>query len=129
MLVIPGGHSKDTCDGVTRRDVLRVGSSALLGLSLPQMLRSDKASAAEEKYDAALNALADATHPGELGVDERHIAGLAASSYIEASTKFEAASQAHSAAALAAVRAQNAYEDFLGRPVEPEDWPKWWPLE
>ena len=47
MLVIPGGYSKDTCDGITRRDVLRVGSSAIIGLSLPQMLRSNKARAAE----------------------------------------------------------------------------------
>ena len=50
MLVIPGGYSKDTCDGITRRDVLRVGSSAMLGLSLPQMLRGNKARADETKY-------------------------------------------------------------------------------
>src|SRR4051812_32256936 len=34
MLVIPGQAGKDTCDGVTRRELLRVGGSALLGLSL-----------------------------------------------------------------------------------------------
>jgi len=34
MLVIPGRSGKDTCDGITRRDVLRIGGSAALGLSL-----------------------------------------------------------------------------------------------
>ncbi|GAG28195.1 unnamed protein product, partial [marine sediment metagenome] len=33
MLVIPGQKSKDTCDGVNRRELLRVGGSAMLGLS------------------------------------------------------------------------------------------------
>jgi hypothetical protein len=39
MLVIPGRAGKDTCDGVTRRELLRVGGSALLGLSLADVLR------------------------------------------------------------------------------------------
>ena len=34
MLVIPGRPGKDTCDGLTRRDLLRVGGSSVLGLSL-----------------------------------------------------------------------------------------------
>src|SRR5262245_7503925 len=34
MLVIPGPPVKDTCDGITRRDLLRVGGSAVLGLTL-----------------------------------------------------------------------------------------------
>jgi uncharacterized protein (DUF1501 family) len=34
MLVIPGRPGKDTCDGLTRRDLLRVGGSSILGLSL-----------------------------------------------------------------------------------------------
>jgi Protein of unknown function (DUF1501) len=34
MLVIPGNSGKDTCDGVSRRELLRVGGSAILGLSL-----------------------------------------------------------------------------------------------
>ena len=33
MLVIPGLSSRDTCDGVTRRELLRVGGLSLLGLS------------------------------------------------------------------------------------------------
>lgn len=39
MLVIPGYTSRDTCDGVTRRDILRVGSSAVLGVTLADMMR------------------------------------------------------------------------------------------
>ena len=34
MLVIPGAAAANDCDGVTRRDLLRVGGSGLLGLSL-----------------------------------------------------------------------------------------------
>ncbi len=43
MLVVPGGWSKDTCDGLTRRDLLRVGGSAAFGLSLPMLLRGEAA--------------------------------------------------------------------------------------
>ncbi len=43
MLVLPGGESKDTCDGVTRRELLRVGGSAILGLALSDVLRAEKA--------------------------------------------------------------------------------------
>ncbi len=41
MLVIPGQPGKDLCDrhlGVTRRDLLRIGGSALMGMTLGQML-------------------------------------------------------------------------------------------
>jgi len=38
MLVIPGFAGKDTCDGVSRRDFMRVGGSALLGLNLAGLL-------------------------------------------------------------------------------------------
>ena len=38
MLAIPGFASSDTCDGVTRRDLLRVGGSSVLGLSLAQVM-------------------------------------------------------------------------------------------
>jgi hypothetical protein len=48
MLVIPGGVGKDTCDGVTRRELLRVGGASLLGLSLPNLLRLQAATADEE---------------------------------------------------------------------------------
>src|SRR5437870_5112113 len=45
MLVIPGPASKDTCDGITRRELLRVGGSAIFGLSLANMLGLQRASA------------------------------------------------------------------------------------
>jgi uncharacterized protein (DUF1501 family) len=38
MLAIPGFESKDTCDGVTRRDLMRIGGSAAFGVSLATML-------------------------------------------------------------------------------------------
>jgi hypothetical protein len=40
MLVIPGFVGRDTCDGITRRDLLRVGGLSLAGLSLPSLLRA-----------------------------------------------------------------------------------------
>jgi len=49
MLFISGGESRDTCDGITRRDLLSVGSSTLLGLSLPALLRNDALAAKTEE--------------------------------------------------------------------------------
>ncbi|HEY2146729.1 MAG TPA: DUF1501 domain-containing protein, partial [Pirellulales bacterium] len=49
MLVIPGQRGKDLCDrqlGMTRRDLLRVGGSAMLGLTLGELLKHE--AAAEE---------------------------------------------------------------------------------
>ncbi|HVK17954.1 MAG TPA: DUF1501 domain-containing protein [Fimbriiglobus sp.] len=40
MLVIPGFVGRDTCDGLTRRDLLRIGGLSLAGLSLPGVLRA-----------------------------------------------------------------------------------------
>src|ERR1041385_2853845 len=37
MLSIPGNNVRD-CDGVTRRELMRVGGAGLLGLSLPEFL-------------------------------------------------------------------------------------------
>ncbi|MEE2739597.1 MAG: DUF1501 domain-containing protein [Planctomycetota bacterium] len=48
MLVVPGGMSKDTCDGMTRRELLRVGGSAVFGVNLASLLSSDRANAAEQ---------------------------------------------------------------------------------
>src|SRR5207245_8994463 len=52
MLVIPGQPGRDTCDGITRRDLLRVGGSALLGVSLANLFQLQEASAksSEAKY-------------------------------------------------------------------------------
>ena len=49
MLVIPGTYGKDTCDGYSRRAVLRVGSSAIAGLSAATLL--EKAAGAAEISD------------------------------------------------------------------------------
>src|SRR5437667_7311432 len=61
MLCIPGQPGKDLCDshlGVTRRDILRVGGSAFLGMSLGGMLKLQSAQA------ATLPAAATSTAPG-----------------------------------------------------------------
>jgi hypothetical protein len=49
MLVIPGPTSKDTCDGLTRRELLRVGGSAALGFGLAEMFQLQKLSAEQER--------------------------------------------------------------------------------
>lgn len=53
MLVIPGQASRDTCDGLTRRDLLRVGGSSVLGLSLAQMMQLQQASASSASRGGA----------------------------------------------------------------------------
>ena len=45
MLVIPGAAAKSDCDGITRRDLLRIGGSSILGISLPQIFAWQQASA------------------------------------------------------------------------------------
>ncbi len=50
MLIVPGPAGKDLCDrnlGVTRRDILRVGGSGLLGMSLGSLFQLQAASARE----------------------------------------------------------------------------------
>lgn len=37
MLSIPGNRARD-CDGITRRELMRIGGAAMLGLSLPEFL-------------------------------------------------------------------------------------------
>src|SRR3954452_18479394 len=49
MIIVPGQAGKDLCDrslGVTRRDLLRVGGSGLLGMSLGTLLQLQAASSA-----------------------------------------------------------------------------------
>jgi hypothetical protein len=54
MLVIPGGSGKDTCDGISRRELLRVGGSAMLGLSLADVLQlTSRAKGAEKAAEKA----------------------------------------------------------------------------
>src|SRR5690606_19424393 len=50
LIRVPGQPGKDLCDGhlgLTRRDVLRVGGSSMLGLTLGGMLQMQAATAAE----------------------------------------------------------------------------------
>lgn len=49
MLVIPGGVSKDLCDGMTRRELLRVGGSAVFGFSLANLFGLQEATAQDGK--------------------------------------------------------------------------------
>jgi hypothetical protein len=48
MLVIPGASAKSDCDRVTRRDLLRVGGSGVLGITLGDLFTLQKASAANK---------------------------------------------------------------------------------
>src|SRR5215208_4945156 len=48
MLVIPGPQDRATCDGMTRRELLRVGGSALLGLSLADIFGLQKQARADD---------------------------------------------------------------------------------
>ena len=57
MLAIPGFESFDTCDGVTRRDLLRIGGSSVFGLSLAQLFAS-QARASERPWSATTSASA-----------------------------------------------------------------------
>lgn len=56
MLVIPARNDGATCDGVTRRDLLRVGGSAMFGLSLGQILglraRAEEAASTNDRARA-----------------------------------------------------------------------------
>ena len=49
MLVIPQRPGKDTCDGVTRRELLRVGGSAAFGVSLANILALQQSTAEERQ--------------------------------------------------------------------------------
>jgi hypothetical protein len=49
MLVIPGRPGKDTCDGVTRRELLRVGGSAVFGFSLANLFALQAQAKAHKK--------------------------------------------------------------------------------
>ena len=41
MLVIPGAQDKATCDGMTRRELLRVGGGTVELIGLPGEVRKD----------------------------------------------------------------------------------------
>jgi hypothetical protein len=52
MLVIPGASWRDTCDGITRRELLRVGGSAILGVTLADIFGLQKLQAKEGVKEA-----------------------------------------------------------------------------
>ncbi|MEP6756434.1 MAG: DUF1501 domain-containing protein, partial [Chthonomonadales bacterium] len=52
MLSIPGNNHLD-CDGVTRRELLRVGGAGFLGLSLPEFLSMEARASTDNKKGAA----------------------------------------------------------------------------
>ncbi|HEU5118477.1 MAG TPA: DUF1501 domain-containing protein, partial [Isosphaeraceae bacterium] len=54
MLTIRGARQTGFCDGVTRRDFLKVGGLALGGLSLPQILRAEAAQGVAPKRHKAV---------------------------------------------------------------------------
>lgn len=51
MLVIPGAAAANDCDRVTRRDLLRVGGSGVLGLTLAQLFALQKANASKREKE------------------------------------------------------------------------------
>ncbi len=53
MLVISGRPGKDTCDGITRRDLLRVGGSSILGLSLASLFQLQARAAANKSVEGS----------------------------------------------------------------------------
>src|SRR5206468_8034414 len=54
MLTIYGSQSGRFCDGVSRRDFLRIGGLALGGLSLPQILRAEAQSGVRRSHKAVI---------------------------------------------------------------------------
>ena len=53
MLTIQGPSHRAFCDGVSRRDFLRIGGLALGGLSLPGLLRAEAAAAVRGRAPAS----------------------------------------------------------------------------
>jgi len=67
MLIVPGSPGKDVCDkqlGTTRRDLLRIGGSAIMGLSLGSMLQLQSLSADEQKKGGLDNKASKKHGPG-----------------------------------------------------------------
>lgn len=54
MLTINGHSNGRFCDGVARRDFLRIGGLALGGLSLPQVLRAESAGGVKKSHKAVI---------------------------------------------------------------------------
>lgn len=54
MLTIPGHRSFQLCDGVSRRDFLRIGSVGLGGIALPELLRAESQSGIRRSHKAVI---------------------------------------------------------------------------
>ena len=66
MLVIPGAVGKDTCDGVTRRDLMRIGGSALIGFGLADLFLDTRPyNAHSSASDALWAGVPVLTQPGD----------------------------------------------------------------
>ena len=51
MLNLTSNAKAHTCDGVSRRDFIQVGSLGAVGLSLPQMVEAQESGAVKDEYD------------------------------------------------------------------------------
>ncbi len=54
MLTIAGSSSSKFCDGVSRRDFLRIGSLAFGGLALPQLLQAEQLAGIRKSHKAVI---------------------------------------------------------------------------
>ena len=54
MLTIAGQGEDRFCDGIARRDFLRLGGLALGGLSMPQLLRAEATSGVRRSHKAVI---------------------------------------------------------------------------
>jgi len=55
MLTILGKGTRGFCDGISRRNFIRIGGMALGGISLPQILRAEAASESGRSHKAVIN--------------------------------------------------------------------------
>lgn len=53
MLAIPGSAGR-LCDGLTRRDMLRIGALGFGGLSLPQLLQAEQTAGVKNSHKAVI---------------------------------------------------------------------------
>ena len=91
MLTIAGRSRSGFCDGVTRRDFLKIGGLALGGLSLPQLLQAEAQAGVSRSHKAVIMVFlaggpphldmfdmkpdAPVRHPGRIQADPDQCAG------------------------------------------------------
>lgn len=54
MLTLSSGNSFRTCDGITRRDALRIGALGMGGLSLPQLLTAESQAGIRQSHKSVI---------------------------------------------------------------------------